>query len=71
MGVRIGIDESASYRLDAHTSYASFKYNEDKFKNEKRIIENNSRTVVGIMGKESVPTGTVKISASYGEVKLY
>jgi hypothetical protein len=71
MEVKLGIDESASYKLDAHTSYSSFKYDEDKFKNEKRIIENNTKTIVGTMGKESAPTGTVKISASYGEVRLY
>jgi hypothetical protein len=71
MGVRLGIDESASYNLDAHSSYGSIKFNEEKFKHEKHIVENNSTTVTGIVGSEAAPTSKVKISASYGQIKLY
>jgi hypothetical protein len=71
MGVRIGIEESANYKLDAKVSYGGLKYNEDNFKNQRRIVENNSNEVAGIVGKEESPTATVNIVASYGSVKLY
>jgi hypothetical protein len=71
MEVDLGINESASYDLDAHTSYCGIKFNEDNFKHEKHIVENNSTTLIGTVGKESAPTARVKISASYGQVKLY
>ncbi len=71
MGVRLGIDESASYKLEAKVSYGGLKYNEDNFKNERRIVENNSNEVTGNVGKEESPTATVNVVASYGSVKLY
>jgi hypothetical protein len=70
MEVKLGIDESASYNLDAQTSYSSLKYNKEKFRSEQRIVENNSTSLVGKMGKETNPSAKVKISASYGEVRL-
>jgi hypothetical protein len=71
MGVRLGIEETASYRLDAKVTYGGLKYNEGNFKNERRIIENNSNEVTGIMGKEESPSAKVNVTASYGSVKLY
>jgi hypothetical protein len=70
MGVKLGIDESASYKLEAKVSYGGLKYNEDNFKNERRIIENNSSEVSGIIGKEENPKATVNVVASYGTVRL-
>jgi hypothetical protein len=71
MGVRLGIEESASYRLDAKVSYGGLKFNEDNFKNQRRIVENNSTEVSGTVGKEESPSAKVNIVASYGSVKLY
>jgi hypothetical protein len=71
MGVRLGIEESASYKLDAKVNYGGLKYNEDNFKNQRRIVENNSNEVTGIIGKEESPSASVNIIASYGSVKLY
>ena len=71
MGVRIGIDESASYKLEAKVTYGGLKYNEDNFKNQRRIVENNSNEVSGTVGKEESPTARVNVLASYGSVKLY
>lgn len=71
MGVKIGIAESADYKLDAKVSYGGLKYNEGNFKNERRIIENNSHEISGIIGKEESPSSSVKVVASYGSVKLY
>jgi hypothetical protein len=71
MGVKVAIDESASYRLDAHVKYGSVKFNEDHFQNQQRIIENNSTEIIGVVGKESNPSAKVTIEGSYGGVKLY
>jgi hypothetical protein len=70
MGIRLGIDESASYKLDAKLSYGGLKYDEDKFKNQKRIIENNSSEISGTIGDEESPSAEVNISSSYGTISL-
>jgi len=71
MGVRLGIEENASYNLEAKVSYGGLKYNEANFKNQRRVVENNSNEVAGIMGKEESPAARVNVTASYGSVKLY
>lgn len=71
MGVRLGIEESANYKLDAKVTYGGLKYNEDNFKNQNRNIENNSKEITGIFGKEESPSARVNVIASYGSVKLY
>jgi hypothetical protein len=71
LGIKVAIDESACYRLDAHTSYGSVKFNEDNFLNQKRIIENNSSEISGVVGKETNPSARVTIESSYGGVRLY
>lgn len=71
MGVKLGIEESANYYLEAKVSYGSLKYNEDNFKNERRIIENNSNEVAGVVGKGDSQLSKVNVSASYGSVRLY
>jgi hypothetical protein len=71
MGVKVAIDESASYRLDAHVKYGSVKFNEDHFQNQHRIIENNSSEITGVVGKDSNPSSKVTIESSYGGVRLY
>ena len=63
MGVRLGIEESASYKLDAKVSYGGLKYNEDNFKNQKRIVENNSHEVSGTVGTEENPSSRVNVYA--------
>jgi len=71
MGVKLGIEEGAKYSLEAKVSYGGLKYNEDNFKNHKRIIENNSSEISGVVGNEENPASKVKIIASYGSVRLY
>jgi hypothetical protein len=70
MGVKLGIDESASYKLEAKVSYGGLKYNEDNFKNQRRIVENNSTELSGTVGNEENPSSRVKVLASYGTVRL-
>jgi len=69
-GVRLGIDESASYNLDVRLSYGSLKFNEENYQNKKRIVGNTSSEVSGIVGKEESPKATVKVTASYAGIKL-
>jgi len=70
MGVKLGIEESASYKLDAKVTYGGLKYNEDNFKNQRRIVENNSTELSGTVGNEENPSSRVKVLASYGTVRL-
>jgi hypothetical protein len=70
MGVKLGIEESASYKLEAKVTYGGLKYNEDNFKNQRRIVENNSHEVSGTVGNEENPSSRVNVLASYGNVKL-
>jgi hypothetical protein len=70
MGVKLGIAESANYKLDAKVTYGGLKYNEDKFKNQRRIVENNSNEVSGTFGNEENPSSRVNVLASYGTVRL-
>ncbi|MBK9389176.1 MAG: hypothetical protein IPN68_02920 [Bacteroidetes bacterium] len=71
MGVKLGIADNASYELDGHVRYGGLKYNEDNFKFNRRIVENNSTEISGVIGKEDSPKAKVKIDASYGTVRLY
>ncbi len=71
IGVKLGIDGDASYRLDAKLSYGDLKFDEDKFRHQRQIVENNSREMSGVVGEESSPSSRVNITASYGSVRLY
>lgn len=71
MGVKLGIADNASYELDGHVRYGGLKYNEDNFKFSRRIVENNSTEISGVIGKNDSPKAKVKIDASYGTVRLY
>ena len=71
IGVKLGIDDNASYKLDAKLSYGGLKYNEDKFKNQRRIVESNRSEISGTVGDETSPTAVVNVTSAYGSVKLY
>jgi len=71
MGVKLGLAENANYELEGHVRYGGLKYNEDNFKFNRRIVENNSTEVSGVIGKEESPKSKVKVDASYGTVRLY
>jgi hypothetical protein len=70
LGVKLGIDSNASYNLDAKLSYGDLKFDEGNFQHQRRIVENNSSETSGIVGKESSPSSTVKVTATYGSVRL-
>jgi hypothetical protein len=71
MGVKLGIESSANYKLEAKVSYGGLKYDEGNFKNHRRIVENNSNEVSGTVGSEDNPASRVNVLASYGSVRLY
>jgi len=70
-GVRIGIDESASYKLTGKASYGEIKIDDDKFNVKKRIIGNTSSELEGIVGKNPSPSAIINVTTSYGTVRLY
>jgi len=65
--IDIGIDENASYKLNAHTRYANIDYNNILIK--ERIKESNSTYIKGIAGDKETEA-EVKIESSYGNVDL-
>lgn len=70
MGVSMGISKSANYMLEADISYGSIKFDESRFNNQKRIVQNTTTEISGIVGENSDPSSKVTVSASYGSVKL-
>ena len=68
--VRLGIDPAACYMLDATTSYGSLKVDDTSFSPERRIIGNTSSEMAGKVGTCSNPAAVVKVTASYGSVRL-
>jgi uncharacterized lipoprotein YehR (DUF1307 family) len=70
MGVGLGIDENANYNLDARVSYGGLKFDEENFRNKRRIVENNSSEISGVVGKIESPSATVRVTSSYGTVRL-
>jgi len=71
IGVKLGIENDANYQLDAKLSYGDLRFDEDNYQNKRRIVENNSTETSGIVGKGASPSSTVKVTASYGSVRLY
>ena len=69
--VKLGIDPSACYSLEAKSSYGNVKLDDSNFSPDKRIVGNTSTELAGQVGKCSNPASKVEVSASYGSVKLY
>jgi len=69
-GVSLGIDNEASYKLDAKVSYGGLRFNETNFRHDRRVIQNNMNETTGIMGKDSSSSSTVYVNASYGSIRL-
>ncbi len=69
-GVRLGIDDDATYKLDASLSYGDLRFDSERFRHKRQIIENTSKEYSGIMGDDEDPAASVRISSSYGTVRL-
>jgi hypothetical protein len=70
MGINLGIDRSAEFNLEAKVSYGGLKFDEANFNHKRHIVQNNSTETTGTVGRSQSPSSTVKISASYGTVRL-
>jgi hypothetical protein len=70
MGVNLGIDKEANYNLEARVSYGDLRYDENNFVNKRRIIENTSKEIAGVVGTNESPRANVNVSSSYGTVRL-
>ena len=66
-GIKIGIDESASYSIDGHAKYAKITVPDGHYD---KIEENTSSTIKGLVGKDNKTKSVVTIETSYGGVKL-
>jgi hypothetical protein len=71
MGVNLGIDSEANYNLEAKVSYGDLRYDEDNFVNKRRIIQNTSKEIAGVVGSSESPRANVNVSSSYGTVRLH
>ena len=69
MAAVIGLDEKASYELDAEASYGKISYHEGGGK-VSRIQESNSMKVYGRVGSDENPTASVNVNTRYAGVKL-
>lgn len=69
-GVRLGIDDNANYELDARLSYGDLRFDSERFRHKRQIIENTSKEYSGTMGEEESPASRVSIVSSYGTVRL-
>lgn len=70
-GVRIAIDPAASYKVDGKSSYSSIKIPEELLTIRKRIVDNTSSEIEGVVGKNQNATAYVRVETSYGSVRLY
>jgi len=68
--VNLGIADDASYELNGEARYGVIKYDNDKFNLTRRIQENNSLKIVGVMKKEVASKSKVMIETVYGSVQL-
>ncbi len=66
---KLGIDPSASYKINAYSKYASIIYPE-KSARVNRINENNEMKINGIIGNEESAKYEVIINSSYGTIRL-
>jgi hypothetical protein len=71
MGVNLGIDKGANFNLEAKVSYGDLRYDEDNFVNKRRIIQNTSKEIAGVVGSSESPRANVNVSSSYGTVRLH
>jgi hypothetical protein len=68
-GYKIGLDEKASYDLDAETSYGKISYH-DNGGRVSRIQESNKMKVYGTVGTNENPSASVMVRTRYAGVRL-
>jgi predicted 3-demethylubiquinone-9 3-methyltransferase (glyoxalase superfamily) len=68
-GYKIGLDDDASYELDAEAAYGKISY-QDNGGRVSRIQESNTMKVYGTVGSQANPAASVRVKARYCSVKL-
>jgi hypothetical protein len=66
---RLGIDPSASYKINGYSKYCSIIYPENNAR-VNRFNENNEMKVDGIVGSNPSPKAEVSVVSHYGNIKL-
>lgn len=69
-GASIGIEDGASYKLEAQSKYSRISYPEEQTTIFQRIIENNSSTISGVVGPNKETSRMVNITTRYGGIRL-
>ncbi len=67
-GVKVRIDEKASYYLKGSSSYCKLNYPSARIN---RIVKNNSAEISGYIGDDRSTKSTVKVRSKYGSISLY
>ena len=66
---KLGIDPSASYRINGYAKYCNIDYPESNAR-VSRFNENNEMKVSGTIGNESNPKAEVSVTSHYGNIRL-
>jgi hypothetical protein len=66
---RLGIDPSASYRINGYSKYCSIDYPENNAR-VSRFNENNEMKITGIIGGNPNPKAEVSVNSHYGNIRL-
>ena len=69
-GIKIGLDEDASFNFTAKLSYGGFSYDGENINYLKKVVKSSSKYYEGYVNKENSGS-TIEISSDYGSVKLY
>jgi hypothetical protein len=66
---KLGIDGSASYRINGYAKYCNITYPENNAK-VSRFNENNEMKINGIVGSGGSPKAEVTVTSHYGNIRL-
>jgi hypothetical protein len=66
---KLGIDPSASYKINAYSKYCSIIYPENNAR-VNRINENNEMKVNGVIGNSQSAKAEVNVTSHYGNIRL-
>ncbi len=68
--INIGINDAASYILDASLKFCDLDFPEDNANITQKIVTNTSKSYHGTIGKTSSPAAKVNVTSEFGNVSL-
>ncbi len=68
--VKIGVNEEASYHLDAEIKYGSLKFSENHEYITKQVVSSNSSKYEGRVGKDKNTTSKITITCKHAKVSI-